>query len=183
MSVILECISVIVKNSKIISDFPGGMSGFLESYPGGHNCTDGEITRVGFMHESDVVKYVQFLESLGLVFVDDDDKAVDICVIDFYYGPWSDCDWLDSGEFFPEDYPNKRILYTRLVGSKLKKVEELNNIAVPEVWTIDSEFSDNDYEPTKLEDIDYIGTEGTLDVYFDKKKGKKIYLGRPLIDE
>ena len=107
----------------------------------------------------------------------------DICVIDFYYGPWSDYDWLDAGEFFPEDYPNKRILYARLVGSKLKKVEELNNIAVPEVWTIDSEFTDNDYEPTSLEDIDYIGKEGTLDVYFDKKKGKKIYLGRPLIDE
>ena len=69
------------------------------------------------------------------------------------------------------------------MGSKLKKVEELNNIAVPEVWTIDSEFSDNDYEPTTLEDLDYIRKEGILDVYFDKKKGKKIYLGRPLIDE
>ena len=44
MSVLIECYSVIVKNSKINSDFPGGMSGFLESYPGGHNCTDGEIT-------------------------------------------------------------------------------------------------------------------------------------------
>ena len=182
MSVILECISVIVKNSKIISDYPGGMDGFMNSIPGGHHCTDGEIMRIGFMHHDDTEKYVQFLESLGLIFVKDD-KAIDVCVIDFYYGPWSDCDWLDSGEFFPEDYPNKRILYARLVGSKLKKVEELNNIAVPEVWTIDSEFSDNDYEPTILEDIDYIGKEGILDVYFDKKKGKKVYLGRPLIDE
>ena len=138
MSVLIECFSVIVKNSKIISDFPGGMNGFLESYPGGHNCTDGEITRVGFMHESDAVKYVQFLESLGLVFVDDDDKAVDICVIDFYYGSWCDCDWLDAGEFFPNDYPNKRILFASLIDSKLKSVEYLDDIAVPEVWTIEN---------------------------------------------
>ena len=47
MSVILECISVIVKNSKIISDYPGGMDGFMNSIPGGHNCTDEEITRAG----------------------------------------------------------------------------------------------------------------------------------------
>ncbi|SVD51928.1 uncharacterized protein METZ01_LOCUS404782, partial [marine metagenome] len=122
MSVILECISVIVKNSKIISNYPGGMDGFMNSIPGGHHCTDGEIMRVGFMHHDDTEKYVQFLESLGLIFVKND-KAIDICVIDFYYGPWSDYDWLDAGEFFPEDYPNKRILYARLVGSKLKKVE------------------------------------------------------------
>ena len=149
MSVILECFSVIVKNSKIISDYPGGMDGFMNSIPGGHHCTDGEIIRVGFMHHDDTEKYVQFLESLGLVFVKDN-KATDICVIDFYYGPWSDCDWLDAGEFFPEDYPSKRILYARLVDSKLKKVEKLNDIVVPEVWTIDSEFSDNDYQPTPL---------------------------------
>ena len=179
MSILIECFSVIVKNSKIISDFPGGMNGFLESYPGGHNCTDGEITRVGFMHESDVVKYVQFLESLGLVFVDDDDKAVDICVIDFYYGPWSDCDWLDDGEYLPKEYPNKRVLYVRLANTKLNNVEKLKDIAVPDVWSIEEgEFSDIDYEPSTPDNLEYIGKEGKLDVYFDKKKGKKLYLGR-----
>ena len=179
MSVLIECFSVIVKNSKIISDFPGGMNGFLESYPGGHNCTDGEITRVGFMHASDTVKYVQFLESLGLVFVDDDDNAIDICVIDSYYGSWSDCDWLDVTGFFPYDYPNKRILFASLIDSKLKSVEYLDDIAVPEVWTIENNtFSDIDYEPPKPEDLEYIGKEGNLDVYFDKKIGKKLYLGR-----
>ena len=179
MSVLIECYSVIVKNSKINSDFPGGMSGFLESYPGGHNCTDGEITRVGFMHEGDVVKYVQFLESLELLFVDDDDKSVDICVIDFYYGSWGDCDWLDVYEFFPNDYPNKRILYARLIDSKLKSVENLEDIAVPEVWNIENnEFSEIDFEPIKTEELEYIGKEGKLDVYFDKKKKVKVYLGR-----
>ena len=85
MSVLLECLSVIVKNSKIISDFPGEMNGFMESMPSGHNCTDGEIIRVGFMHPDDTKKYVQFLKSLGLIFVKNY-KAVDICVIDSYYG-------------------------------------------------------------------------------------------------
>tara|TARA_B100000315_G_scaffold67599_1_gene61444 strand:+ start:117 stop:362 length:246 start_codon:yes stop_codon:yes gene_type:complete len=75
MSVILECISVIVKNSKIISDYPGGMDGFMNSIPGGHHCTDGEIMRIGFMHHDDTEKYVQFLESLGLIFLKDD-KAI-----------------------------------------------------------------------------------------------------------
>ena len=182
MAVLIEAISVIVKYSKITSDFPGGMDGFMNSLPGGHNCTDGEIIRVGFMHPDDVKKYVQFLESLGLVF-EKDDKAIDICVIDSYYGPWIDCDWLDAGEFFPKNYPNKRLLFARLVGSKLKKVEKLNDIVVPEVWTIDTTFADDDFEPTTLEDVEYIGKEGGLDVYFDKKKGKKVYVGRPLIDE
>ena len=178
MSVLLECLSVIVKNSKIISDFPGGMNGFMESMPSGHNCTDGEIIRVGFMHPDDTEKYVQFLKSLGLIFVKND-KAVDICVIDCYYGSWSDCDWLEDGEFFPEDYPNKRIYYARLMDSKLKCVEKLKDIALPEVWTIENnEFSNIDYEPTNREDYEYIGKEGKLEVYFDKKKGKKVYVGR-----
>ena len=178
MSVLLECYSVIVKNSKIISDFPGGMNGFMESMPGGHYCTDGEIIRVGFMHPDDTEKYIQFLESLGLVILKDD-KAVDICVIDAWAGAWMDCEWLLVGDFFPEDYPNKRILYARLVNSKLKSVKKLEDIAVPEVWTIKRNiFSDKDFEPSMEEDHEYIGREGNLDVYFDKKRGKKVYLGR-----
>ena len=178
MSVLLECYSVIVKNSKIISDFPGGMNGFMESMPGGHYCTDGEIIRVGFMHPDDTKKYIQFLESLGLVILKDD-KAVDICVIDAFMGSWMNCEWLDEDEFFPEDYPNKRILYARLVDSKLKSVEKLEDIAVPEVWTIENnEFTDKDYEPSMPENHEYIGKEGKLEVYFDKKRGKKVYLGR-----
>ena len=115
---------------------------------------------------------------MGLIFVKND-KAVDICVIDCYYGSWSDCDWLEDGEFFPEDYPNKRIYYARLMDSKLKCVEKLKDIALPEVWTIENnEFSNIDYEPTNREDYEYIGKEGKLEVYFDKKKGKKVYVGR-----
>ena len=178
MSVLLECYSVIVKNSKIISDFPGGMNGFKESMPGGHYCTDGEIIRVGFMHPDDTEKYIQFLESLGLVILKDD-KAVDICVIDAWMGPWMDCEWLAADEFLPEDYPNKFILYARLVDSKLKSVEKLEDIAVPEIWTIENnEFSDKDFEPSTAKDLEYIGKEGNLEVYFDKKRGKKVYLGR-----
>ena len=74
---------------------------------------------------------------------------------------------------------DKQILFASLIDSKLKSVEYLDDIAVPEVWTIENNtFSDIDYEPPKPEDLEYIGKEGNLDVYFDKKIGKKVYLGR-----
>ena len=61
----------------------------------------------------------------------------------------------------------------------MNNVEKLKDIAVPDVWSIEEgEFSDIDYEPSTPDNLEYIGKEGKLDVYFDKKKGKKLYLGR-----
>ena len=45
---------------------------------------------------------------------------------------------MDVAGFFPYDYPNKQILFARLIDSKLKSVEYLDDIAVPEVWTIEN---------------------------------------------
>ena len=90
----------------IKSNVEGGWERFLLHVPNATLCNDGELARVGFMNPTDVRKYIEELEELGLTYLDDDGKAVDLVVCDQLRGPLVDCDWL---QFMRSDFEGGKV--------------------------------------------------------------------------
>ena len=96
MSVLIEAISVIVRNQTIDSRYPGGVTGYAADCPNHTFCSDGRLARVGFLSPRDVRFFVEMLESHGLM-CRQGWASVDIAVVDQNQGPDPCCLWLDFG--------------------------------------------------------------------------------------
>jgi hypothetical protein len=67
MAVSAAFYSVILLNSTVAARFPGGVTSYSEECPNASFCTDGTISRVGFMAFDDAMKYMSHLQKLGWV--------------------------------------------------------------------------------------------------------------------
>lgn len=98
MAVICEAISVLVPVETLIRTFPDGPAGYEQACPNQSFCSDGVLTRVGFMHHNDSKEWVQRLEDLGFTYVHQTQsgayQAVDLIVVDQLQGPLAECDWI-----------------------------------------------------------------------------------------
>lgn len=100
MAVICEAISVLIAVETLIRTFPDGPAGYEQACPNESFCSDGVLTRVGFMHHNDSKEWVQRLEDLGFTYVYQAQsgayQAIDLIVVDQLQGPLAECDWLDT---------------------------------------------------------------------------------------
>lgn len=94
--------SVIVRNDSVEARFPGGMSSFRSSCPNGSFCTDGTISRVGFMNTDDARTFISELVGAGLA-PSMAQAASEIALAVQGHGFPTPCDWLQLGLF--EGYP------------------------------------------------------------------------------
>lgn len=78
MSVLIEAISVIVREDAIQQKYSTGMVGFLSDIPNHTHCSDGYLSRIGFMVMEDALAYVSELVRAGLCFDEDRDDFSDI---------------------------------------------------------------------------------------------------------
>lgn len=93
MAVLVEGISVLVREDAINDKVEGGWRRFRMHVPNATLCYDGELARVGFLEPAQVRAYIEELEDLGLIYMEDE-KPIDIVVCDQQRGPMVDCDWL-----------------------------------------------------------------------------------------
>jgi hypothetical protein len=122
MSVLIEAISVVIRNSTLEEKYPGGLRGYREDCPNRTFCADEHLSRVGFMVPDDVGNFVAKLERFGIVpFVDD--VAFEVVVVDQMIGPTTECDWIEGGRY-DEGYSA-----AWLVGA------EPGALCAPEGWT------------------------------------------------
>lgn len=98
MAVLIEGISVIVRVTTVEASYPGGLAAYAADCPNATFCTDGVLTRVGFMSPADTGEFIARLEAAGLEF-HDGTEFVDIAVVDQETGPTSACAWLEYREF------------------------------------------------------------------------------------
>jgi hypothetical protein len=98
MAVSAEAISVVVRNATIEARFPGGMPAFARSCPNQTFCTDGTISRVGFMAQSDAETFINRLRAAGL-----EPSSVgvvnEIALVIAEHGFFDSCSWLQFGLF------------------------------------------------------------------------------------
>ena len=87
MPVVAECTSVLIRNATLDASYPGGAVGFDKDCPISTYCTDGQISRVGFMDPTDASAYVNHLVKSGL-------PQNEIAIFQEGVGFASPCSWL-----------------------------------------------------------------------------------------
>jgi len=163
VAVLVEALSVIVRNATLAVLYPGGVSGYAADCPNRTFCSDGILTRVGFMAPDDVAAFVERLEGCGLVFLRDG-AATDLVVVDQHQGPTTRCGWLEVGE----DAAGIRCCW--LCGSARGAT------ATPVGWTPDQRLTF-----VATEEIDhrltFVESRDGMDVWRDEATGKEVYTG------
>jgi hypothetical protein len=173
MAVLVEAVSVIIKASAIQEKYPGGWKKFKANLPNRTMCTDGELIRVGFMVPGDARAFVRELESFGFVSLVNN-SAQDIATVSQSYGLTTPCPWIELLEVTLHGNPPKSVMACRLVGSNMQEV------VFPENWKFEDSMSDMTIIDLNDQDNGMIFYEhkDSVDVYVDRRTGKKLYVGR-----
>jgi hypothetical protein len=185
MAVLVEAISVVVRRDAIDEKYPGRWSAFANADPNGTLCHDSQIARVGFMVPEDVERFVECLVQSGLTFLVDG-KAQDLAVVDQQNGPTTVCNWLEFGRI-PFENSGGTVSACwffdapRTIGSGMYMPIEPMNFATPLGWQFAGSLSDQfGFVPTGEENdrLQFLRTEGVVDVFLDRETGKEVYVSR-----
>ena len=166
MSVLVECISVIVRCDTLERLYPGGVVAYERLCPNATFCSDDRLTRVGFMTPDDVRAWCGHLERLGLVVLGEAGFE-DVAIVDQLRGPTAPCEWLSFGR--------------HVAGYTMAWTpgESPSPMAAPAGWhagrTDQIQFSPDGAAGERLVPL---GRQGKLDVYLDTRTGKEVYVGR-----
>lgn len=94
MSVLCEALSVLVRAATLDEKYPGGLEAYRAAVPNETWCSDGKLTRVGFMRPEDVVNYLGVLRARSGLVTDIDGRWIDVAVVDQLTGPTAPCNWV-----------------------------------------------------------------------------------------
>ncbi len=182
MAVLIEAISVVCRRDAIENKVLGGWNSFLEVVPNQTLCFDEFLSRVGFTSPVDVEKFCNELQNLGLAFVEDE-KFIDIAVVDQREGPTLHCDWLifQRVEFFK---PAMKIAVCEFKthSAPQKNTEDLSlSVCFPQNWKYENSLSRKSHF-TPIEEISskykFLRHENNVDVFLDLETGKEVFMGR-----
>lgn len=170
MAVSAVAISVIVRNSTIEALFPGGLASFARSCPNQTYCTDGTVSRVGFMTTIDARTFICQLVTAGLA--SSVAKAhSEIALVAQGQGFIDPCDWLQLGLF---DGHSCVWLANTDRGNLSIPRSELKSDPNSRIVTFRTEELNATCEFVGLRE------DGKVEVYRNKKTGEFLYIGRPL---
>lgn len=164
MAVPVEGFSVLVRNETLDKKYPGNMSGFIETCPNQTFCTDGSISRVGFMNALDLGTFLEELERSGLSSLADDPNR-DIAVVCQEDGIDYPCDWLQLGQ-----HPSG-VLAAWLAGA------EPGELVGPEGWSPARSITQVTREEARKR-LKFLRIDGPIDIFFDTETEKEVYVGR-----
>lgn len=173
MPVLVEAISVVVRRDAIGAKFPGGWEAFMGWVSNKTLCADADIARVGFMAPADVKHFIGELESYGLTYLKDG-RAIDIAVADQQRGLATPCDWAEVGRIESKSVGGV-VSACRFVGSSDA------TFITPDGWTYEGSLSQQFtfVEQGRVpEYLDFVRTEGGIQVYRDIRSGQLVYIGR-----
>ncbi|MSQ19535.1 MAG: hypothetical protein EXR39_08235 [Betaproteobacteria bacterium] len=94
MSVLAEAFSVVVPVNVLERSYPGGLARYMLDAPNHSYCSDGVLTRVGFLARKDAEYFVAVLETAGLLSYDRG-IFIDVALVDQNVGPLAPCLWLE----------------------------------------------------------------------------------------
>ena len=161
MAVSAAAASVIIRNSTIAARFPGGLASFAASCPNQTFCTDGTVTRVGFMATIDAQTFVRQLVAAGLA-PSLEEAHSDIALVIQGRGFAHPCDWLQLGLF--DGRPSAWLANA-----------DRGALCIPK-WELNSGIAD-----LNSKEFEFAGLTGNgkLEVYRHRKTGEIRYVGRP----
>jgi hypothetical protein len=172
MAVLVEAISAIVRVQTIHERYPGGWEAFVLKVKNRTLCSDNELTRVGFMTPEDCKRFVEELESFGIVFRRDG-HAWDIVVADQMSGFTVPCEWADFGRI--ELGSGQTVSAVQLKGATNRQ------LFYPEGWKYEGSLSHHfGFVPTGAEQksLRFLRRDHGVDVYLNTVTGKEVFVGR-----
>lgn len=154
--------SVIVRNLSIERHLPEGQKAFERACPNSTFCSDGTLSRVGFMVLEDASAFIEWLRSVGFVVLRDG-RSAEVALTNRTYGFLYPCDWLEMGLF-----EGRPIAWM--------KGTEPGELFIPDFeWNSETfETRTSDFE----EQYQYVETRNNVEVYRNKTTGQEVYIGR-----
>ena len=203
MAVLIESLNVII-NDNAFNKNPSCRDLFLQNIPSQAFCSDGLIYRIGFMDPKYVGQYIDYLEKeIGLIFLDNQNNAKDIVVIDMLNGPTINCDWIGfkRGKIFvgreefikyQEDFSIawrvdcidghiENYLHFKPENSNSTTHFSEKGIAFPYDWTPDRAIYTSDFSPNPKDDLEEISRDEKIITLKRKSTGELVYVGIPNI--
>lgn len=175
MPVLVEANSVILRVAAIHEKFPGGWEAFVRFVPNRTLCSDNELARVGFMTPQDVRTFEERLKQHGLTYWENG-RAVDFVFANQFEGLTAHSTWAEYGRVPLGGNPDQIVGACRLTGSQQLQV------FTPEGWQFEGSMSQTPrFAPEgQTQGVPmFLGRKDGIDVYFDPKEGKQMFIGRP----
>jgi hypothetical protein len=170
--VLVEVISALVRVKVIHERFPGGWKAFVSKVPIRTLCWDNELARVGFMTPDDCKKFVDHVESIGIIFKQDG-HARDIVVADQMRGFTVPCDWAEFGQI--ELQPGQTVSAVRTKGGTEPQLFCLEDWKYEDSLSCHFGFVPSGQEQKSLR---FMRSEPGVDVYYlNTLTGKEVYVG------
>lgn len=198
MAVLVEGISIVVRRDSIDAKYEGGWDAFLDDLPTSPFCHDDEIACVMFMSYLNADTYVDFLETKGLVFLEDG-HSIDIAVVDQDEGAKYSTYWLQFvHKWFPVEGADDKVSGCWFLernplpdsgGVVLPGGFEIGGgyiyFSTPSNWRYETSLSKNHtfYSEEELrQKCKFLRSEGLVDVYLNTETGKELYVARPILE-
>jgi hypothetical protein len=168
MAVLTDAISVLVRVRDIEEVYPGGLEAYISDAPNQTYCSDGLLSRVGFMNPADVQIFTERLRAAGLRL--DDSDASQVAIVDQMTGPTRNWTWVETTVF------QRVIRVARLSG------DDQDFFAAPDYWepSYSLELAENFFPLEELgKTLHKAGfEEDGIDLYFDEIEGQIKFHGR-----
>jgi hypothetical protein len=166
MGVLVEALSVVVPVAVLDDKYAGGLSQYECDAPNATFCTDGYLTRIGFMSPHDVRAHIDSLKTRGLEF-QKDAHFVHIAVVDQVQGPTAPCAWLRCGKH------SLGFGVAWLLGTSPSPM------SAPSTWVLGQSqklmLVRNEEVPNRMIRL---SRQGMFDVLLDYTTGKEVYVAR-----
>jgi hypothetical protein len=163
MALLIDAFSVIISKDTIEAKYPRGLSGYSEDCPNRTLLVDDYLIRVSFMSLADAKVYIDRLADRRLT-PSRKGEAEDVALVSRHEGLSSPCRWLRVGS-----YQTACVVWHS---------EDSAADRIPPVgW--DNERSLQYLTPAEVKErLEFVRTEGNVEVYRDKLTGQELYVGR-----
>lgn len=163
MAVLIEGYSVVVRNNALASKYPGGVEGYRQDCPNNTFCADENLSRIGFMARTDADVFVAQLVEKGFTPYRKG-AAEDVALVSEADGFLRPCAWLEFGQW-------GQAMIAWLAGTKR------GDLHAPTGWNAEKRMRHLSLEEIQQR-LEYIRSDGNVDVYRDKTTGQELYVGR-----
>ncbi len=163
MAVLIEGISVVVRNSTLAAKYPGGVKGYRLDCPNDTFCADEWLSRIGFMMPDDADVFVaQLAEKWLIPYLKD--AVEDVAIVSPIGGLRRRCSWLELGR-------EGQTVLAWLAGTNR------GDLHTPTGWNPERPLQWISSEEAKKR-LEFVRRQGNVDVYRDKSTGQEFYVGR-----
>ena len=176
MTILIEAISIVLRCDSLERLSPEILDQFYSSIPNQTYCSDGRLARVAFLDNQDANGFILFLETLGLVHLQDE-ESVDFTIALQGHKDSSRCGWLERFEIESQGTMVDVAAYVDAQGNIYLEKESGGFIA-PDSWSLDQEIirygSRNELTYVKSK---CLNERGIID-HYRALDGRIVYVGR-----